>query len=76
MSPRANRAVAFVLFVAAVIVGLVGSAPLRRIGWVVAVVIAMVVLTDLLSPRANRLHVRHRGRWGVKFWGERRLHRR
>jgi uncharacterized oligopeptide transporter (OPT) family protein len=76
MSPRANRAAALVLFVAAVIVGLVGSSTLQAFGWIIAVVTAMVVLTDLLSPRANRLHIRYRGRYGVKSWADRRSPRR
>jgi hypothetical protein len=76
MSPRANWVVALVIFVAAVIVGIVGSSDLQAIGLIVAVVTLMVVLTDLLSPRANRLHIRSRGRYGVKSWADRRANRR
>ena len=66
-------AVGIGMFIAAVLAALLGSSSVQAVGAIVAVLVVMSVLVDLISPGANRLQVRYRGRWGVRSYGDRRI---
>jgi hypothetical protein len=69
----AGSSVAALVLVAAAAAALVlGSGGVQDIGAMVLVVLVMVLLVDLVSPGANRLHFRYRGRYAVRSWGDRR----
>jgi hypothetical protein len=68
-----NHVGAAVLVVLALLAVLLGSSSLQAIGLIVLVIAVMAVLVDLVSPGANRLHFRYRGRFGVRSYGDRRV---